>query len=87
MTVTVADLVALHQWNPIYHLGQINQIQMHQQNKPEISAAPLVSGVGYDYPNVHFEFRNHGTRPRDKTVSRVDCAYGSREKAIAVYTK
>ncbi len=28
MTVTVADLVALHQWNLTYHLGQINQIQL-----------------------------------------------------------
>jgi hypothetical protein len=28
MTVTVADIVAMHWWNLTYHLGQINQIQL-----------------------------------------------------------
>lgn len=27
MTITMADLLALHHWNMVYHLGQINYIQ------------------------------------------------------------
>lgn len=28
MTLTIADIVAMHWWNMVYHLGQINQIQL-----------------------------------------------------------
>ncbi|HWD37826.1 MAG TPA: DinB family protein [Fimbriimonas sp.] len=28
MTVTLADVLGMHAWNMIYHLGQINQIQL-----------------------------------------------------------
>ncbi len=28
MTVTLADILAMHWWNMTYHLGQINQIQL-----------------------------------------------------------
>jgi len=28
MTLTIADVLAMHWWNMVYHLGQINQIQL-----------------------------------------------------------
>jgi len=28
MTLTMADVLDLHRWNMVYHLGQINQIQL-----------------------------------------------------------
>jgi hypothetical protein len=28
MVMTMADILGMHQWNMIYHLGQINQIQL-----------------------------------------------------------
>jgi hypothetical protein len=28
VTMTMADILAMHQWNIVYHLGQINQIQL-----------------------------------------------------------
>jgi hypothetical protein len=28
VTMTMADILAMHQWNMTYHLGQINQIQL-----------------------------------------------------------